>query len=70
MYVSKPLYPAPWWSPCVRPAPPQCDGFSPDDEYVVKFVGVDCDGNALFCVKRKQSCREPRPCPYPQPRYR
>ncbi|MDO4386137.1 MAG: hypothetical protein Q4E18_09065 [Clostridia bacterium] len=68
MNPCKPLYPPPWWA---TPEPaPSCrpnDALPFGEEFIVRFVGTDCDGNALYSVRRRRPPCEPRPCG-PQPR--
>lgn len=57
----KPLFPMPWWSMNDACAP-RCDEALPQEEFIVRFVGVDCDGNALYCVRRRRlPCEPTRP---------
>ena len=68
MNPCKPLYPPPWWA-TPEPAPPCRPSCFPPcgEEFIVRFVGTDCDGNALYCVRRRRPPCEPHPCG-PQPR--
>ena len=65
MMNDKPLYPMPWWA--MNEQSMRCDFFS-SDEFIIRFVGTDCEGNALFSVRRRRGPCEPPRNPCVQPR--
>lgn len=62
----KPLYPLPWWANSCPP-PRYDDCAFEGEEFILRYVGTDCDGNPLFCLRRRRPPCDTRPVA-PQPR--
>lgn len=69
MNPCKPLYPPPWWAtPELAPSCRPNDSLSFGEEFIVRFVGTDCDGNALYCVRRRAAAVRAAPLRAAAPR--